>query len=178
MQGNRPIAKGLAALRITLGAGFLFAGLEKILHFDGSTKAFDATGFLKFATAGTLPGSPDKAIVNPTHDFWVALAGNPGLMSVINTMVVSGEVLIGLALILGLATRFAGVMGAVMMAFLWIANFSFANGPFNEQFFYGVVALFVAYAAAGEVWSLRSLISRIRIVTAHPRLIAVLAALG
>lgn len=178
MQGNRPIAKGLAALRITLGAGFLFAGLEKILHFDGSTKAFDATGFLKFATAGTLPGSPDKAIVNPTHDFWVALAGNPGLMSVINTMVVSGEVLIGLALILGLATRFAGVMGAVMMAFLWIANFSFANGPFNEQFFYGVVALFVAYAAAGEAYGLRSVVTRIRVVTAHPRLAAVLAVLG
>lgn len=178
MQGTRPIAKGLAALRITLGAGFLFAGLEKVLHFDGSTKAFDATGFLKFATAGTLPGSPDKAIVNPTHDFWVAIAGNPGLMSIINTLVVSGEVLIGLALILGLATRFAGVMGAVMMAFLWIANFSFANGPFNEQFFYGVVALFVAYAAAGEAYGLRSVITRVRIVTAHPRLAAVLAVLG
>jgi len=178
MEGTRPAAKGLAALRIVLGAGFLFAGLEKVLHFDGSTKAFDATGFLKFATIGSLPGSPDKAIVNPTHDFWVALAGNPGLMSVINTLVVSGEVLIGLALIFGLATRFAGIMGALMMGFLWIANFSFANGPINEQFLYGAVALFVAYAAAGEVWSLRSVIARVRVVTAHPRLAAVLAVLG
>ena len=122
MEGTRPVAKGLAALRITLGAGFLFAGLEKLLHFDGATKPFDASGFLKFATVGTLPGSPDKAIVNPTHDVWVALAGNVGLMSVINTLVVSGEILIGLALILGLATRFAGVMGGLMMAFIWIAN--------------------------------------------------------
>ena len=132
MEGTRPAAKGIAALRIVLGSGFLFAGLEKLLHFDGSTKAFDATGFLKFATIGSLPGSPDKAIVNPTHDFWVSLAGNPGLMSVINTLVVSGEILIGVALILGLATRFAGVMGGLMMAFLWIANFSFANGFVNE----------------------------------------------
>jgi thiosulfate dehydrogenase [quinone] large subunit len=178
MEGTRPAARGLAALRIALGAGFLFAGLEKVLHFDGVTKPFDATGFLKGATAGSLPGSAANAVVNPTHGFWVAIAANPGLMSVINTLVVSGEVLIGLALILGLATRFAGVMGAVMMGFLWIANFSFANGPFNEQFFYGAVALFIAYAAAGEVWGLRSVLARVKVVTAHPRLAAVLAVLG
>jgi hypothetical protein len=69
-------------------------------------------------------------------------------------------------------------MGGVMMAFFWVANFSFANGFVNEQFHYGVVALFVAYAAAGEVWSLRSVIARVRVVTAHPRLAAVLALLG
>ncbi len=178
MEGTRPAAKGIAALRIVLGSGFLFAGLEKLLHFDGTTKAFDASGFLKGATAGTLPGSAANAIVNPTHGLWVSLAGNAGLMGVVNTLVVSGEILIGLALILGLATRFAGVMGGLMMAFFWIANFSFANGPVNEQFLYGAVALFVAYAAAGEVWSLRSVFSRVRIVTAHPRLAAVLAVLG
>lgn len=180
MEGTRPTtkARGLAALRITLGAGFLFAGLEKILHFDGTTAAFDASGFLKFATVGTLPGSAAKAIVNPTHDFWVSLAGNPGLMSVINTLVVSGEVLIGLALILGIATRFAGVMGGVMMAFFWIANFSFATGPFNEQFFYGVIALYLAYANAGEAWSVRSLLAKGTVVRTSPRLAAVLAAFG
>ena len=178
MEGTRPAAKGIAALRIVLGSGFLFAGLEKLLHFDGSAKAFDASGFLKGATAGSLPGSAANAIVNPTHGLWVSLAGNAGLMSVVNTLVVSGEILIGLALILGLATRFAGVMGRLMMAFFWIANFSFANGPVNEQFLYGVVALFVAYAAAGELWSLRSVLSRVRLVSGHPRLAAVLAVLG
>ncbi len=35
METTRNIGKGLAALRIALGAGFLFAGLEKVLHFDG-----------------------------------------------------------------------------------------------------------------------------------------------
>ncbi len=178
MEGTRPAAKGIAALRIVLGSGFLFAGLDKMLHFDGTTKAFDASGFLKGATAGSLPGSAANAIVNPTHGLWVSLAGNAGLMSVVNTLVVSGEILIGLALILGLATRFAGVMGGLMMAFFWIANFSFANGPVNEQFLYGAVALFVAYAAAGEVWSLRSVFSRVRPVTGHQRLAAVLAVLG
>ncbi len=61
-------SKGLAALRILLGAGFLYAGLEKVFDFAGSGKAFTAAGFLKFGTNGSLPGSDPKAIVNPTYD--------------------------------------------------------------------------------------------------------------
>jgi thiosulfate dehydrogenase (quinone) large subunit len=167
---TRNIGKALAALRITLGAGFLFAGLEKVLHFDGATKAFDAAGFLKFATGGALPGSDPKAIVNPTHDVWVALAGNAGLMSVVNTLVVFGEVAIGVALILGLATRFAGLAATLMMGLFWIANFSFANGPFNEQLMYGVVAAFLAWAAAGQAYGLDGIIERTETVRRTPAL--------
>ena len=50
-------AKGLAALRVVLGSGFLYAGLEKIFDFAGSGKPFSAAGFLRFGTTGTLPGS-------------------------------------------------------------------------------------------------------------------------
>jgi len=167
---TRKIAKGVAALRITLGAAFLFAGLEKVLHFDGATKAFDAAGFLKFATGGALPGSDPKAIVNPTHDLWVALAGNAGAMSIVNTLVVFGEVAIGVALILGLATRFAGVAATLMMALFWVANFSFANGPFNEQFLYGIVAAFLAYAGAGEYYGIDAIIEKTETVRRAPAL--------
>jgi thiosulfate dehydrogenase (quinone) large subunit len=174
MERTRTTAKGLAALRIALGAGFLYAGLDKVFHFDGSTDAFSAGGFLKFATAGTLPGSAEKAIVNPTHDFWVGLAGNPGLVSVINVLVVAGEIGIGIALILGIATRFAGTMGALMMGLFWVASFDFAHGLVNEQFLYGVVAAFLAYAAAGEAYGIDALIEKARVVTQHPRLRLVL----
>ncbi len=170
METTRNIGKGLAALRIALGAGFLFAGLEKVLHFDGSTKPFDATGFLKFATTGAIPGSDPKAVVNPTHDFWVSLAGNAQLMSVVNTLVVFGEVAIGVALILGLATRFAGVAATLMMALFWIANYSFANGPFNEQWMYGIVAAFLAYAGAGEYYGLDAIIEKTEAIRRTPAL--------
>ena len=103
--------KGLATMRILLGAGFLYAGLEKVFDFTASGKPFSAAGFLQFGTGGTLPGVDAKTIVNPTHDLWVSLAGNPGLISVINFMVVAGELAVGIALILGFATRFAGVAG-------------------------------------------------------------------
>jgi thiosulfate dehydrogenase [quinone] large subunit len=152
--------KGLAILRIALGSGFLFAGLDKFMDFAGTGKAFSAAGFLKFATGGAWLGSDPKAVINPTHDFWVSLAGNAGLMGSINFLVVAGEIGIGVALILGLATRFAGVAGFAMMGLFYVANWSFANGPFNEQFMYGILALYLAYAAAGETWGLDAIIER------------------
>jgi thiosulfate dehydrogenase [quinone] large subunit len=152
--------KGLAILRIALGSGFLFAGLDKLMDLAGTGKAFSAAGFLKFATGGAWLGSDPKAVVNPTHDFWVGLAGNAGLMSAINFLVVAGEIGVGIALVLGLATRFAGVAGFLMMSLFYVANWSFANGPFNEQFMYGTLALYLAYAAAGETWGLDGIIER------------------
>ena len=159
--------KGLAALRITLGAGFLFAGLDKLFAWGG--KPFDAAGFLKGATGGAWVGSDPKAIVNPTHDVWVALGGNAALMPIVNTLVVAGEIAIGLALILGLATRFAGLMGVLMMALFWVANWSFANGPFNEQFFYGAIAAVLVYTGAGAHYGLDELVERLPFVARHPR---------
>ena len=163
-------AKGLAALRILLGGGFLFAGLEKVFDFAGSGKAFTSAGFLQFGSLGTLPGSDPKTVVNPTHDLWVSIAGNPGLISVINWLVVVGELGIGIALILGIAVRFAGVMGAILMAFITVAAWSFANGPFNETVLYTAVALYLAYASAGLYYGLDAVIEKTEIVTHRPAL--------
>jgi thiosulfate dehydrogenase (quinone) large subunit len=103
----------IALIRITVGWVFLYAGLEKIF---GATP-FSAVGFLKFGTIGTTAEKvADGTIVNPTHAFWVSLAGNGSLMPIVNTLVVFGELAIGVALILGIATRFASVMGALMMS--------------------------------------------------------------
>ncbi len=163
-------AKGIAALRILLGGGFLYAGLEKVFDFAGSGKAFTSAGFLQFGSLGTLPGSDPKTVVNPTHDMWVAIAGNPGLISVINTLVVVGELGIGIALILGVAVRFAGVAGAIMMTFITIAAWSFVNGPFNETVMYAAIALYLAYAHAGLSYGLDSIIEKTEIVTHRPAL--------
>jgi thiosulfate dehydrogenase (quinone) large subunit len=164
--------KGLATLRILLGAGFLFAGLEKFFEWGGS--AFNAAGFLKAATLGSLPASEPGAVMNPTHDFWVALAANTDLMPLINFLVVFGEIAIGVALILGLATRFAGAAGVLMMALFYIASFSFANGPFNEQFFYGAIAAVLVYTGAGEHYGLDAWVERFNFVKRHPNLKLVL----
>ena len=158
--------RGIFILRAGLGLGFLFAGLDKFFMW-ASGVPFTAAGYLKFATGGAWLGSDAKAIVNPTHDFWVTLAGNASLIHVFDTLVVFGECAIGIALILGLATRFSAVMGAVLMALLFVSNWSFANGPFNEQFMYGLAAVAIAITGAGA-YALDTVVAKLAIVQKVP----------
>jgi thiosulfate dehydrogenase [quinone] large subunit len=152
--------RGILALRLIVGWVFLFAGVEKLLDLEGTGKPFSAFGFLKFATAGTWPGAAENAVVNPTHDFWVGLTTNAAAMQFINFIVPVGEVLIGAALILGLATRFASVAGALMMGLFFVAAWDFGHGIVNEHFVYGAVTLVLGYARAGEIYGLDGYIER------------------
>jgi thiosulfate dehydrogenase (quinone) large subunit len=167
---DRNIAKGLVVLRVVLGWGFLYAGLSKVIDFAGSGQPFSAGGFLQHATAGTWPGAAQGAVVNPTNGLWVAIGQNAGLVGIINFLVVFGEITIGLALILGLVTRFAGIMGAVMMALFYLASWDFAHGFVNEQLMYGVSAGLLAVASAGRVWGLDAVIEKSAIVRRAPGL--------
>lgn len=157
-------SRGIFVLRAVLGGGFLFAGLDKFLMWSGGTP-FTAAGFLKGATGGAWLGS--TGIVNPTHTFWVSLAGNASIMTIVDTLVVFGECAIGAALILGLATRFAGVCGALLMTLLYVANWSFATGPFNEQLMYGLIAGTIAYVGAGA-YALDSVVEKLAIMQRIP----------
>ncbi len=147
---------GLALFRVLVGVIFLWAGLDKLLS-DGP---FDASGFLIHGTAGTLgwpfvTGTPaDGTIFNPTHDFWVSLAGNAGLMSIVNFLVVAGEIGIGVALILGLFTRFAGAMGTLMMLFFFVAAWNFTNGIVNQHLTYALVCATLTGIGAGRYYGL------------------------
>jgi thiosulfate dehydrogenase (quinone) large subunit len=159
--------RGIFILMAGLGLGLAFAGFDKFFMWAGG-KPFTSLGYLKFGTNGAWLGSDPKAIVNPTHDFWASLAV-PGsaLLSIIDTMVVFGEIAIGVALILGLATRFAGVMGTLLMALLFVSNWSFGNGPFNEQFYYGLIAAVIAYVGAGA-YALDTAVAKIPVMQKIP----------
>ena len=152
--------RGIALLRIAVGIIFLWAGLEKAL----APKPFDAAGFLLHATNGTI-GWPfvadpvaEGTIVNPTHGLWVALAGS-GLMPAVNSLVVFGEVAIGVALILGLMTRFAALMGALMMTFFFLAAWDFAFGIVNQHLTYALVCLAIAGLGAGRYYGLDGILA-------------------
>jgi len=152
---------GVALLRILVGVIFLWAGLEKV----AAAKAFDASGFLKFATGGTL-GWPfvsgevaEGTVFNPTHTFWTGLADNPGLMSVINFLVVFGEIGIGVALVLGLFTRFAGAMGTLMMLFFFLAAWDFAYGIVNQHLTYALICATITGLGAGKYYGLDGILA-------------------
>ena len=148
--------RGVALLRIAVGVIFLWAGLEKLF----APQAFDASGFLKFATAGTL-GWPfvtgevaEGTIVNPTQGLWLSLADNQAAMSFVNVLVPLGQVGIGISLILGLLTRFGATMGALMMAFFFFAAWDFQYGVVNSHLAYSLICLTLAGIGAGRYYGL------------------------
>jgi thiosulfate dehydrogenase [quinone] large subunit len=162
-------AWGILALRLVTGFYFLWAGLDKVFAFIGSTEPFSAGGFLTFGTAGSTSAVvAEGTIVNPTHQLWVDLASNGALLSVINFLVPYGQIAIGLALILGLATRFAGVMGFLMMSFITIAAWDFAHGVVNATSFLAITALFLAVIRAGEVYGIDAIVDEQPIVKRTP----------
>jgi thiosulfate dehydrogenase [quinone] large subunit len=163
--GSRAI--GILVLRLITGWYFLYAGLEKVF----GSEPFSAAGFLTFGTAGTSSGIvPDGTVVNPTAAFWADVASNPGLLSVIDVIVPFGQIAIGLALILGFATRFAGATGFLMMALITIAAWDFEFGVINATSFLALTALLLGVMRAGEVYGLDAIVDERPIVKRTPAL--------
>jgi thiosulfate dehydrogenase [quinone] large subunit len=153
---DRKAQVAVAIGRIVIGVIFLWAGLGKLL--GSGEEGFSAAGFLQFATGGTL-GWPfvaegTEGPFNPTQDFWVGLAANEGMMSVVDLLVMFGQTAIGIALILGLFTRFAAVMGTLMMVFFFFAAWEFEHGIVNQHLTYAVVTFGLAVVGAGNYWGL------------------------
>jgi thiosulfate dehydrogenase [quinone] large subunit len=160
--------RGIFFLRAVVGLGMLFAGLDKFFMWASGTP-FTSAGYLTHATGGSWLGSAATTIVNPTNGFWVSLGHNATLVPIVDTLVVFGECAVGAALILGLATRFSAVMGTILMATLFISNWSFANGPFNEQFMYLAVMATIAYVGAGA-YALDTVFEKVGITQRVPAL--------
>ena len=162
----------IAFTRVAVGWVFLYAGLEKLF----GAEPFSAVGFLKFGTIGTTSAHvAEGTVVNPTHDFWVALAGNGTLLPLVNFLVVFGEVAIGAALILGIATRFASIMGALMMTLFWVAAWDFAFGVIEYHSLLAIVTLALGIMGAGEVYGFDAIVDRSPVVQRLPQLRYVLA---
>lgn len=161
--------RAVAVLRIAVGFIFLTAGVQKAFL---SAEPWTAAGFLKFATTGTpaLAAPAEGVIYNPTHEFWVALAGNAGLMSAVDFLVVFGQIAIGVALILGIATRFAAALGTLMMLLFFVAAWEFEHGIVNQHLTYALITGAIGYLGAGRVWGLDGAIERMEAVRHTPAL--------
>lgn len=166
---SRGQKRGVAILRIAVGIIFLTAGVEKAFIAEGG---FNAAGFLKFATGGTpvLASPVEGVIYNPTQGFWVSLAGNAAAMDLVNFLVVFGQLAIGTALILGIATRFASAMGTLMMLFFFVAAWEFEFGVVNQHLTYALVTAFIGYIGAGRYYGLDAVVEKIQWVRGTPQL--------
>lgn len=143
METHKNIA--LFALRIITGWYFFYAGISKVLN-----PAWSSAGYL--SGAKTFPG----------FFGWLASPANIGWVDFLNEW---GLVLVGAALLLGLATRFAAVAGGAMLFlyYLPVLDFPIANthGYIVDDHIVAIAALCVVSAfRAGRKWGIDALVHR------------------
>jgi len=132
-------------VRVWLGWQWLEAGLHKVGNpvWTGEKAGVAVAGFLKGAlekAAGEHPA------VRPTYAAFVENFALPNA-KLFSYLVAYGEVLVGLALIAGVLTTFAALMGALMNL-----NFMMAGSAGTNPYMYTLaILLIIAGANAGRI---------------------------
>ncbi|MGB6836421.1 MAG: DoxX family protein [Dehalococcoidia bacterium] len=140
-------------LRLVMGWIFVWSGFDKLLG------DFSSAGFLANATKGPLTG------------WFQGLAQNQAALDVIDPLVVWGQILIGLALIFGVGTRFTLFWASAMMFMFYIAQFPPANNPFmDEHLVYILLFVLLGALGAGRILGLDALLERLPWVRRLPLL--------
>jgi uncharacterized membrane protein YphA (DoxX/SURF4 family) len=103
----------LAMLRITIGWHFLYEGISKMLIPD-------------WTSAGYLENS--RWLLSR---FFHWIASNGTVLTIVDWMNIVGLTLVGLALVIGLFTRFASICGILLLALYYIANPPFVGTDFG-----------------------------------------------
>ena len=125
-------------LRILMGWIFLWAFLDKLFGLGFATTSDKSwllgnsptSGFLSFGTHG------------PFAFIFQSLAGN----AFVDWIFMIGLLLIGVALILGVAKRLSCYGGMIMLLFMWLAALPPENNPvIDEHIIYGFVLIFLAH---------------------------------
>ncbi|WP_135824681.1 DoxX family protein [Halorussus ruber] len=150
----------VVALRLMMGYAFLHAGWTKI----AAAEPFDATGYLTHVTAAS-----------PLSDLFHAMGQTGWFVEFVNLAVPWGEFLVGMALLVGAATRLAAFFGAFMMLLFYFGNWEVQHGLVNGDFAYMLVFLAVAALGAGRLLGLDALIEKYdaggeALVERYPRL--------
>lgn len=134
----------LALLRIFTGIMFVFPGWGKL------RSGFSVQGFVEASIAG-FPGN-DSRLGAPDWYAWFLENVVLAVPGVFTQLVAWGELLIGLALILGVASRAAASAGVIMLL-----SFHFAKGAdfwaaSNYDAIWAVVFFVLVASAAGRVF--------------------------
>jgi thiosulfate dehydrogenase (quinone) large subunit len=122
LRENKVSAILLTVIRVYLGYEWLMAGLHKI------TGGFDASGFLKGATANPVKG-PDGSIVYSTYVSFLEHFALPNA-HIFNVLIPWGEFLVGLGLILGCLTT-AATFFALVMNFSYVMAGTVSSNPLD-----------------------------------------------
>ncbi|WP_028808445.1 hypothetical protein [Streptomyces canus] len=168
----RAYAFAFASLRLLTGFVFLWAFLDKTFGLGYATPSgkgwIDGGSPTKGFLGGVAAGPMESTFHSWAGDTWADSLFMLGLFG------------IGVALIAGVALRFAAVAGTVMMALMWVAEWppaqhlsdgspSMSTNPFADyHLVYALVLTALAVASAGDtlgfgrLWARLPLVSRKR----------------
>ncbi|PIP73904.1 MAG: hypothetical protein COW88_00570 [Candidatus Lloydbacteria bacterium CG22_combo_CG10-13_8_21_14_all_47_15] len=143
----------VGTLRIALGFIFLWAFIEKVpAALSGTSPAY---GFLTYGTSG------------PFAPFFQSLAGN----AIVDFLYMAGLLGVGLALMLGIGMKIAGISGALMMTLIYLAALPPEHNPvIDEHIIYALLVLLFIPLQAGTVlgfgnwWRQNQLVKRFPIL--------------
>ena len=166
--------RALAVLRIGFGITFLWAFLDKLLALGLATGKNPETGAVdRFGPDAWInEGNPTFGFLsfgvpedNPFRDFFTSIAGDAWT----NWLFMLGLAGIGLALILGIGMRLAGIAGAVMYLMMYAASLPLENNPVIDDHLAGAITVVVlALVLAGDTWGLGKTWARTSIVKRFP----------
>jgi thiosulfate dehydrogenase (quinone) large subunit len=147
----------MAALRLSLGWVFLWAFLDKVFGLGHETTNAQAWIHGGHPTTGFLA----KAAEGPFKSFYNGIAGAWWT----DTLFMLGLAAIGVALMAGIAMRFATAAGALLLVLMWTAVLPPANNPFmDDHLIYAMVLVALALAGAGRFFGLGQAWERLPIV--------------
>ncbi|MEU6230011.1 DoxX family protein [Streptomyces sp. NPDC047042] len=162
----------LASLRLLTGFVFLWAFLDKTFGLGYATSS--GKGWIDGGspTKGFLSGVAAGPVESTFHD-WAGAAWADWLFML-------GLLGVGVALIAGVALRFAALAGTLMMALMWVAEWppaqhlsdgspSMSTNPFVEyHVVYAVVLIVLAATASGDTLGLGRLWAKLPLVRRSP----------
>jgi len=157
----------MVGLRIVMAWVFLQAGLEKLAD-SGWTNigGWSAEGFLVHGINQANPFAP-------LFDFFA------DYLAIVEPMVMFGQILIGLALLVGALVRFTALCGGLMMLLFWLASFQggFAAGlpiehgyVVTETLVYALLLFGLGAWGAGRILGVDSWLEEQAIVQENPSL--------
>lgn len=136
--------RALAVLRILLGMVLLWAFADKLFGLGFATPA---------AKSWINGGSPTAGYLSSLKGWFAGsfqiLAGNP----VVDAAFMLGLLLVGVALVLGVALRAAAVGGTALMLLMWLSALPIKTNPIlDEHLIYAAAMIALAAAGAGRIW--------------------------
>jgi thiosulfate dehydrogenase (quinone) large subunit len=134
-------------VRLALGWTLLWAFLDKTFGLGYATASSSSwlnggsptAGYLQYAADGPLAG------------FWSGLSGN----SVVDALFMLALVAVGMAVILGVGQKIAGISGAALMLMLWSTRLPPENNPFlDDHIVYAILFIGTIFVMPGRWWGL------------------------